>query len=978
MKRSIKVILIFLIFSVWISEQVYSNDDPPFTDEKELWIDSVFSTLDLNEKIGQLFMVAAYSNRGADHKREILSLIGKYHIGGLIFFQGGPVRQARLTNEYQAASAAPLLIAMDAEWGLGMRLDSTISYPYQMALGAIPGDSLIYDMGVEIGSQFKRMGMHINFAPVVDVNNNARNPVINFRSFGENKKNVAQKGLAYMRGLQDNGVLASGKHFPGHGDTEVDSHKDLPVIDHPWDRLNEIELYPFRKLINEGLGSVMVAHLNIPVLDAEPDKPSTLSKPIVTGLLRDSLDFEGIVFTDALNMKGITKQYEPGEVDLRAFRAGNDILLFSMDVPKGIALIREAVNNGEINESEIDRRVKKVLSLKYWAGLNDYKPVEMEGLVKDLNRPESRLLKKKLIEASLTTINNKNKIIPLKRLDTLKIVTVTIGESEKDIFHDRLDDYTRMDHLMLTKDSDYFNISGRLDKYNLCILNFRGLSQYASMNFGLGDKVIDLARLITANHNTILVWHGNPYGLNKLHSVDSAVATIVTYQDGKLFRDLSAQLIFGAFGSEGKLPVTINMNYPSGTGLQTMGDIRFGYTLPEEVGLDSDYLFPKLDSMAQYTLENQVAPGMQILVARDQKVVYHRAFGYHTYDSTREVSLKDLYDFASVTKITSALPALMRLHDQQKFDLDATLADYLRYFRWGNKRKIRIRRILSHNAGLQSWIPYWQTTLRKSGKFKWGTLSTDSTARFPIKLTDNLFLFKNYKKKIYRMIRKSPVDPEQGYVYSGLAFYLWPEIIENLTGEEYEHYLKRTFYQPLGAYTLTYNPYKHFSLDQMVPTEKDTFFRKIQIHGVVHDEGAAMMDGVSANAGLFGTANDLAKLMQMYQNMGEYGGRQYISPHTVNKFTSCHYCNEGVRRGLAFDKPLLEDNHKGYVAVSTSAASFGHSGYTGTFTWADPETGILFVFMSNRVYPTRENNRISRLNIRPAMHQIVYDSRMDK
>jgi beta-glucosidase-like glycosyl hydrolase/CubicO group peptidase (beta-lactamase class C family) len=942
------------------------------------WVDSVFSTLDLDAKIGQLFMVAAYSNKDDAHRQEILELVEDYKIGGLIFFQGGPVRQANLHNEYQAAADVPLLVAMDCEWGVGMRLDSTIRYPYQMALGAVQDNDLIYSMGEEIARQFRRLGMHINFAPVIDVNNNARNPVINFRSFGEDKYNVAEKGLAYMKGMQDHGILACGKHFPGHGDTEVDSHKDLPVISHGMDRLKDIELYPFHELMKKGLGSVMVAHLSIPVLDSTYNLPSTLSSPIVSGLLKDSLDFAGMVFTDALNMEGVAKYYDPGEVDLKAFMAGNDVLLFSMNVQKGIGLIKKAVGDGNVSQEEIDESVKKILALKYWSGLIKSQHVETERLIEDLNTAEAKLLNRKLVEASLTVIRNEGDILPLKGLDSLKITSITIDNSSKKPFDERLSTYTDINHVLLSEEVNMDELSGKIPDSNLVILNVTGLSQYASRNFGLSAIKLALINEILKNHPTILVWHGNPYGLAMLESIDNSQATIISYQENANTFDLSAQLLFGGISAHGKLPVSINLSYPAGTGMAIEGDMRLGYTMPEEVDLNGSYLTKKLDSLADYTLKEEVAPGLQVLVARHGKVVFHKAWGHHTYDRNREVKKTDIYDFASVTKITSALPGLMKMHDEEKFDLDATLGTYLDYFDRRNKKDIIIRRILSHNAGLQSWIAYWTTTIKKNGKYKRNTLSHDSTAKYSIKLTGDLYLYNRYKEKIYKMILKSPVNPDQGYVYSGLSFYLWPEVLQNLTGEEYENYLKSTFYRPIGANTLTFNPYKHFSLNQILPTENDTFFRKVQIHGVVHDEGAAMMDGLSANAGLFGSANDLAKLMQMYLNMGTYGGERFISENTLRKFTFRHYENEGIRRGLGFDKPVLENKENGLPAKDAGENSFGHSGYTGMFTWADPDTGILFVFCSNRVYPTRENNKIARLSIRPKMHQVVYDARLDK
>jgi CubicO group peptidase (beta-lactamase class C family) len=646
-------------------------------------------------------------------------------------------------------------------------------------------------------------------------------------------------------------------------------------------------------------------------------------------------------------------------------------------VKRGIELIKKAVKEQKLSEEELDASVRKILHLKYWAGLDKDRFVKLKGLSEDLNNAQAKLLNRKLVEASLTLIRNEEDILPLKGLDSLKIASVTIDENRKVPFDDRLASYTDVDHILVSDEMQSGELLSWLKDHNLVILNVTGLSQYAYLNFGLSEAKINLINEVIKNKSVILVWHGNPYGLEKIGYFDKAKAVIISYQENTNTLDLTAQLIFGGISANGKLPVTINSKNPAGTGLKLKGNIRLGYTLPEEVGLDGHFLNTKLDSMASYTLGEEVAPGLQVLVARHGKVVFHKAWGHHTYDRVKEVKKTDIYDFASVSKVTSALPGLMKMHDAKKFDLDATLGNYLDYFDRGNKKDLIIRRILSHNSGMQSWIAYWTTTIKKNGKYKRHTLSTDSSAKYSIKLTDKLYLYNEYQDKIYKMIRKSPVNPDQGYVYSGLSFYLWPEILEDLAGDEYESYLKNTFYRPLGANTLTFNPYKHFSLSQIVPTENDTFFRKVQIHGVVHDEGAAMMNGLSANAGLFGSANDLAKLMQMYLNMGSYGDEQFISEGTMKKFTFCHYCNEGVRRGLGFDKPLLKNKESGIPAVDAGPNSFGHSGYTGMFAWADPDSGILFVFCSNRVYPTRLNNKIAELNIRPTMHQIVYDARID-
>ncbi|MCH7512409.1 MAG: serine hydrolase [Bacteroidetes bacterium] len=979
--QKIKTILILtgLGFILNFSE-VHGQDisDIQATFKAENRADSLLKTMTLREQIGQLFMVAAYSNRDSAHIREIETLIKEYHVGGLIFFQGSPIAQARLANFYQSVSDIPLWVAMDGEWGLGMRLDSAMSFPYQMTLGAVNDNRLIYKMGLAIGRQFRRIGMHINYAPVLDVNNNAENPVINFRSFGDNKKNVAEKGMAYVRGLQDAGVLATGKHFPGHGDTHVDSHKDLPLLEHSWERLDTMELYPFKETIRQGLSGIMVAHLNIPSLDRSEHVPSTLSKKIVKGILRDSLGFEGLVFTDALGMEGVAKYFKPGEIELMALQADNDVLLFPQNMPLAVQRISDAVKNDELKKSVIYQKCKKILVAKYLLNVQENMKINISSLLEDINNLDDRLLNRRLHLAAITVIKNTNNRLPLMRLDTLKIASLTIGSGKPGVFEKRLSQYTLVDHFTIEKneiEARKENILDSLKNYDLVVLGVDNLSKWPGRNYGVTAALEQMIHDVTASMPSILIWWGSPYGLARINDFEQADAVVITYQEDELMKDFVAQLVFGGTGASGTLPVLVNASYPSGYGIKIDGGVRFSYGLPEEAGLNGRYLKIKIDSIARFALNNGVAPGLQVLIARHQKVVLHKTYGYHTYDSLHKVMDTDMYDLASVTKITGALPALMRLHDQGKFSLEATPGDYLESFRKGNKKDLTFRRILSHNARLKAWIPYWQTTLKKNGKFKRKTLSYDSSAQYTVKLTDNLYLHKDYKQKIYKMIRKSKLLPEEGYVYSGLSFYLYPEIVENLTGKDFETHLKNTFYKPLGAYTITYNPWKHFSPDRIIPTEVDTFFRKELLHGVVHDEGAAMMNGVSSNAGLFTTAGDLAKLMQMYLNMGTYGDKRYISRNTLEKFTFCHYCEEGNRRGLAFDKPVLENKAEGIMAIDASHRSFGHSGYTGTFTWADPETGILFIFLSNRVHPTRENRKLYQLNIRPAMHQAIYDAR---
>jgi beta-glucosidase-like glycosyl hydrolase/CubicO group peptidase (beta-lactamase class C family) len=967
-----------LAFFATASAQETATQVPPFLKyTNSTWVDSVFNTLTPEERIAQLIMVAAYSNRDAAHQQDLLDMVRTHKVGGLIFFQGGPGRQAHMVNELQEASEVPLLIAMDAEWGIGMRLDSTISFPFQMTLGAIQDDDMLYQMGKEVARQMKRAGMHANFAPVVDVNNNPANPVINYRSFGEDKYNVADKSIAYMKGMQDEAILTTAKHFPGHGDTDTDSHYALPQINHSRARLDSLELYPFRQIIESGVGGVMVAHLNIPALDPTRDLPSTLSKPIVSGLLKDELGFEGLVVTDAMNMKGVTAGNEPGIVDKDAILAGNDLLEFTEDVSKTILEVNKAIDQGLISQEEIDQRVRKMLAVKRWVGLHEFVPVKVEDIANEMSTPTAELLKRKLMEAALTVLANEDELMPIRRLDTLQIASVSLGAKRVTPFQKMLNNYTKVRSFILddrATAAQVNDVKSKLQNYDIVIAAVHDDSRYPRNSIKFSAPMMQFVSELAAMDNSIISVFKNPYVLGKLDKIEQADGLIITYQDNTDAQELAAQLIFGGVSASGRLPVSVGEQFALGEGMDVTGNIRFNYTLPEDAGMDGEILRAGIDSLMRQAIDAKAIPGGQVLVARNKKVVFYRAYGEHSYFDTIQVEKSDLYDLASISKIASALPAVMKLHDEGKFKLDAGLDDYLPYFRNSNKAGVPFRDILAHQARFKPWIPYWRNTLRNNGSYRWFTFQEDSSRRFPVKITDNLWLHRNYQKKIYRAIKKSPLEEEKEYKYSGLVFYLLPEIVERLSGEDYLAYLDENFYEPLGATTLTYNPAEKFSRERIVPTEHDFFFRHEPIHGSVHDEGAIMMGGVSANAGLFANANDLAKLMQMYLDKGTYGGRRYISRETIEEFTRYQFPDNDNRRGLGFDKPYFERSINGNTAISASDSSFGHSGFTGTFTWADPEHNLLYVFLSNRVHPTRDNTRIYQLNTRTNIQQVLYDA----
>ncbi len=560
---------------------LYAQDKPLKTPEflqyqNSTWVDSIMETLSPDERIAQLIMVAAFSNRGEDHKQEILKLINEQKIGGVIFFQGGPVRQAKLMNEYQAASKVPLLGAIDAEWGLGMRLDSTISFPFQMALGAVQNDTIIYKMGAEVARQIKRVGLHLNFAPVVDVNNNAENPVINYRSFGENKYKVAKKGIAYMRGLQDHGVLPTAKHFPGHGDTDTDSHLALPQILHSRERLDTLELYPFRQLIKAGIGGVMVAHLDIPALDPS-GVSSTLSAKIITELLKGELGFEGLIVTDAMNMKGVTKDNLPGIVDKDAILAGNDLLEFTEDVPRAITEISQAVKMGLISQEEIDRRCRKILALKQWSGLDNYVPISLKNLTEDLNTSKAKLLNRNLAAASLTLLKNTGKIIPLKGLDTLQIAVISVGKENTTVFQNSMGLYGKTTNFNVSNQSseeELKTLKDKLQSFNIVITGIHDEEIRPYNKLIMSDSLQKFISELAEMKNSVIALFKNPYVMKDINNIEAASGLLLTYQDTPEAENLAARAIFGKVRVSGKLPVSVANKFREGDGLWLGGSFN--------------------------------------------------------------------------------------------------------------------------------------------------------------------------------------------------------------------------------------------------------------------------------------------------------------------------------------------------------------------------------------------------------------------
>ncbi len=998
-------ILLLLVFATITSGQNYVLDQYQFINQLQQsnhWADSVFKTLTPKQRIAQLFMVDAYSNQGAKEKQRIEQIIKKYQIGGLIFFKGEPAKQAELTNAYQKLAKVPLWIGMDAETGLGMRLSHTIKYPKEMTLGAVTNNSLIYELGMQIGEECKQMGVHVNFSPVADINNNPKNPVINMRSFGENRYDVAKKSHLLSMGMQDAGVVAVGKHFPGHGDTNADSHVSLPTIKHQRKRLDSIELYPFKRIIRQGISGIMVSHLNVPALDSA-QKVATLSEPIVTGILRNEMDFKGLIFTDALNMRGVRNHYKKGEITVKALLAGNDVLLFPEDVAIALKVMENAITKGKVSQSLIDAKCKKILRAKYWLGLNNYTPIEKVGLWSKLNTKKGFLLRKKLIESAITIVKNSNKLVPLERLDTLKIAAVAMGTKKRNRFQEYLKRYTTVECFHIDNKATpqaYKALQKKLKKYNLIIVSKHGNNSKAKHKFGSTAQNIDFIRTLSKNQTVFFTYFGNPYALS-LYPIKTVKSIMIAYEDNRETQMAAAQILFGGLPAKGILPVTINSDFPAGTGIFT-AKTRLGYGMPELEGVSSAKL-NKIDSLVKNAIKKKAMPGCQILIARNGRVIFNRNYGYHTYARKVPVRSIDIYDLASLTKISATLPALMQLYGSGKIDINKTLGTYYDKVKNTNKDTLVLKDILAHQAQLTSWIPFhWQMVdsstfkdelfskryskrynlkvapryyIDKNYKFIKGVFSAKKSKIYNIQVARKMYMNKAYRDTIMNRIYRSELREKAEYKYSDLGFIMMADMVQDITGQPINKYIENHVFKHLGTKNLGYLPLQHFNRKRIIPTQNDKFFRRQLLRGYVHDPTAALLGGVSGNAGLFGNVNDLAKLMQMYLKNGKYGSEQIIPDTIVQRFTARAFPDGENRRGIGFDKPFVDRTEKGGpTCISASADSFGHTGFTGTMAWADPKYDLIYLFLSNRINPNEWNDKLMKLDVRTEIQECIYQA----
>lgn len=927
------------------------------------WAKTTLQKLTIDEKIAQLIMVPAYTGKNNSNFKEVETLIKEYKVGGVIFMQGGPVRQAEYANHFQKISDLPMLMAQDAEWGLSMRLDSCISFPKNMTLAAIQDDSLLFLYGALLAKQLKAVGVHVNFAPVIDVNNNPRNPVIGVRAFGDNKHNVTQKGLMLMQGMQKNGVIAVAKHFPGHGDTDKDSHYELPVINHSLQRLDTVELYPFKHLIDYGCMGVMVAHLMVPKLDPTPHLPSTLSPLIVQKLLKDKLNFQGLVFTDALNMGAVTKYFQNGEAELQAFLAGNDILLFSQNIPQAIQKIKTAIEQGKITEKDLDERVLKVLLAKEWLQLHQERLVNIQETYKILHERNAYVLASKLYKKSITLVKNEQRTIPIPHTNK-KFAYIALGKNPNPKLLNALRVYTKIDDFKWEAFASPTLLQKQLESYDYVLFSVFNGAKNEFTDAELLKKIKTLQALKSKKIGMVV---GSPYILEHFGQEE---AILIAYENVEPCLTGLAEVVFGGLLPEGKLPIDIPQFRKRAWYFNTIQRLQFAE--PEEVGLDFHTL-AKIDTALQYYIQKEALPGAAVLIMKDNKIVYAKGTGYTEFDTLSPPAdpLYAIYDLASVTKIVATTLCVMNLYENQQINLYAPIGRYLTELRDAPIGKCKIIELLQHTAGLPPFENFWTATLI-NGKSNPLMVSNQPSKEFNIPLTESIWVHHSFDSIFWQRLKNVKVAKKKEFVYSDLGMILLGKMIERVTGKSLYEYASLTFYEPMSMYNTFFQPYKQKlqAPFYIVPSEIDTYWRKQRIQGYVHDPNAAIMGGIAGHAGLFSNAFDLAKYAFMLLNNGEFANNCFLDATTIEYFTNA--ASSKYRRGLGFDKPEHNKNKVNPVCEQASLDTYGHLGFTGTALWIDPQYSIVYIFLSNRTFPNTKNPLFNQESVRIQIMSLIY------
>ena len=976
MKNKLSLVLGFLLLTTGLAAQ----------DAETRWVDSVYNSLTLEQRVGQLICMRA-NNPGKPFEKAVADYIQRYNIGGVCFFKADAKPQVEQTNEWQALARTPLMVCIDGEWGIAMRVNDVMAYPYQMTLGAITNNELIYEMGQQVADQCLRMGIQANFAPDADVNSNANNPVIGVRSFGENPQNVGEKAAAYALGMQSRGMITTMKHFPGHGNTDTDSHLTLPTVTRSYEEVKDIELAPFRYLIERGINGAMVGHLYFPAIEKVENTSSSLSKGVVTDLLKNEMGFEGLIFTDGLDMKGVSQTVCADSVPYMAFLAGNDVLILPHDVPKAIQFIKEGAERDPEIAARVEESCKKILKYKYRAGLNHYRPVSTSYLLTDLNRSECLVLKQQLYDEAVTMLRNEDATLPLKSGQKVALVTIGKNSSAKSMADALAQEGITVRSYCVSKDraADAMAWLRELESYDLVVVNIMQSTINASKGFGINDETVTFFNKLVAQNDVILNLFACPYALDKFRINNSVIGLLVGYQDDECALNAVNAILIGNKAAHGRLPVstskfncgdgilpdTFPTPMPPSAPVLKVGSLSVDQTPLPQGTLDAKYE-RQLDSIARMGINEGAYPGCQIIAMHEGKVVYDKCFGTFTYGGGAQVVPEDVYDIASLTKIFASTLAIMKLYEDGLLDVNKTMGDYFPYLNASDKGAIKIIDILTHQSGMKAWIPFHQQLIDENGpKQEYFIDHIDEV--HTVRVAENLYLINDYKEQIIDSIMKSPMK-EKKYVYCDMGFYFVPELVKQLTNQSLEEYLHENFYDPMRLTSIGYCPLHWRTRETIVPTENDQIFRKQLLWGDVHDQMAALMGGVSGHAGLFANAHDLVVIAQMLMDEGKFEGKQLLKPETIQYFTTAPFVDNNNRRGLGFDKLPIDKKGPCTASKSGSMAGYGHTGFTGTFFWNDPENKTVIVFLSNRVHPSSDCKQLMKLNIRTQLHDVLYQA----
>lgn len=985
----LKIAILLMVFAVGlIYEQPSSADKTPsvlrLPDSPAMtrWVDSVMATLSERDRVAQLFVPRLDIFDNESGRAQLDKMVGKEHVGGILLGKGTIDGYASLINYAQTVSQVPLMVTLDGEWGLSMRVEDAPRFPYNMGLGAVSDPQALYEYGREVARECRQMGIHVNFAPVLDVNSNPSNPVIGYRSFGEDPERVAALGTAYSKGLEAGGVMAVGKHFPGHGDTSADSHKELPTVNHSAELMQQVDLLPFKTFIDAGLSGIMVGHLNVPALDPS-GKPASLSYEITTGLLRNRMGFDGLIFTDALAMKGAVSGNENNCVS--ALRAGADVLLGSASPRTDIDAVLAAVRQGRLSQADIDARCRKMLSAKYALGLASYKPDVVSGLKQRINSTEADAVTDRLAEASITVVYNKNNLLPISGLGVRKILVVNIGSDADNLFSEYCGKYARVDARSVKSAEVPAALLADVRNADIVIVGVYSDAQWARSAY---------AKVAAATSNLVPVFFVNPYKMGKFGpSVGQSHTLVAAYDDTPALRKYAAQALFGGIKVDGRFPVNVKNVAPIGTGV-VLGKNRLGFVSATNAGF-SPRIYASIDSVVSAAIEAKAFPGCQVLVAKGGDVVVDASFGNFDYSpGSPRIDADAIYDIASMTKATATISGIMKAYDEGLFDIDDKISSHIPELKGTDKEAITVRQLLVHESGFPASLPMYRimvdeesftpplTKRRPGGEY---TLKIDNnmygnrnarlrpditaakeSADFDVEVAKGIYVGTAAYDTVMHRIYDVPLLSKR-YRYSCLNFCLLMNMVENLTGVSMDQWVDTEVFAPLGAYHTGYRPLTYWQAEKIVPTENDGFLRRQMLKGYVHDEIAAFSGGVQGNAGLFANALDIAKLCQMWLNGGEYGGERILKQGTVDKFL--HTYSASGERGLGFD---MAKRLQSMADIGLPPATFGHTGFTGTCFWVDPDNELIYVFLSNRVHPSRHNAAFSELSPRTAVLNEVY------